>query len=766
MHRWLLPAVAAVASLVASGTGCFSPSYPSGKFPCGPDGECPSDFHCAVTVCVSDSAGNPSDAGQDGPIAPPADVSLLPDVSIPLPDAIIGAPDTFNLGPDAFVRPPDAGPPDAHFIILDSGAPDAPIADAPLVFPDSPLIMFPDVRPVPDATHPDVFILQLPDAAVPDAAIPTATVTVNWTGPGGITTSPVGNSCGSDCLKVAVAVGNLIVITPTPTPGFSVQSWMGGGCEQSGAGSCTFSVETNTQVTVNFCDFNYYVAATGDDRASGTCVTPFATITPALSLVPARGRVGVGPGTYTAPNETFPLEVPTSVSLIGDEAQIGADVVISGGGPIPESTNIKATIQPGDSSTIAGFTITDAPTTGGTGMGVVITEPGVTLRNNTITGSITDGIYFPDPNGVDSIIRDNIITNNSQNGITFYQGGEGTLVEGNTVTGNSIGVEVDSCDACLPDLGGGEAQSLGLNTLSCNSRNDLWAESMTGSQIDATNDRWDHVPQTSSCTVAGSDLCNFSNNVMFSTPPAPSSRRRRARDDEDLSVPTTLAEIVSLEDALPEPRLLAALRHARGSGEALIAVLVEVEGLSDDSIAAMLAQHLDLPLTPVSEGDVDVDALRDVGVDLARARRVVPLSLAEDEDGGRVMRVAMADPTDVDTLGELEAQSGCHVIPVLARLTDVDDTIARVYRGFVTAVMHTEGTDPGEAPPVRVPFGGNLSVATPARSEALHTAPFHNLEEDAPLELRHRALLEILIARGIISVEEYWNELRRLLEER
>jgi hypothetical protein len=37
------------------------------------------------------------------------------------------------------------------------------------------------------------------------------------------------------------------------------------------------------------------------------------------------------------------------------------------------------------------------------------------------------------------------------------------------------------------------------------------------------------------------------------------------------------------------------------------------------------------------------------------------------------------------------------------------------------------------------------------------------VEDDAPVELRHRALLELLVAKGVITVEEYRRELRRLV---
>jgi hypothetical protein len=134
----------------------------------------------------------------------------------------------------------------------------------------------------------------------------------------------------------------------------------------------------------------------------------------------------------------------------------------------------------------------------------------------------------------------------------------------------------------------------------------------------------------------------------------------------------------------------------------------------------------------------------------------VPLEVTTRRDGPRLLTVAMADPTDRETVLEIEAASGCRVEPLLAELSAVEDAVRRAYRGVVTAIMR-----PDDTPRRRVPFGGDLGVAT---RPPLHTQPHHRLGDgdEAPLELRHRALLELLIAKGLISLDEYLRELRRL----
>jgi len=61
-----------------------------------------------------------------------------------------------------------------------------------------------------------------------------------------------------------------------------------------------------------------YVSGDGDDANPGTAEQPFRTITRALSFTPGLTEIRVGAGLYdAAAGETFPLNVPAGVSIIG-----------------------------------------------------------------------------------------------------------------------------------------------------------------------------------------------------------------------------------------------------------------------------------------------------------------------------------------------------------------------------------------------------------------------------------------------------------------
>jgi hypothetical protein len=233
-------------------------------------------------------------------------------------------------------------------------------------------------------------------------------------------------------------------------------------------------------------------------------------------------------------------------------------------------------------------------------------------------------------------------------------------------------------------------------------------------------------------------------------------------------VPVTLGRLAIEEQLADASAVAEAERHALEADEPLVAALVSVAHVGDAAIARALARRLGLAVTSVLEPEPE--ALREVERETALRYRALPLALELPASGPRLLRVAMADPTDADAIGVLEESTGCRVEPVLAALGAVDDAIERAYRGFVTVVMRREETGVAtaaeEPPPARRPFGGDLSVRTPHHDTGqFSTQPFHQLEEEAPIELRLRALLQVLERKGLVSMEEYVDEIRRLLQD-
>jgi len=250
----------------------------------------------------------------------------------------------------------------------------------------------------------------------------------------------------------------------------------------------------------------------GSDANPGTRAAPFKTITFAMTQATSGATIQVLPGIYDTLNngETFPIVVPAGALLIGDEANKGAGTSIYGGGLAPGSPPGMAGVAllPGTGSTIAGFTITNDDPSFAVRRGVMLANSTVTLRNNTVTGAVHQiGVHIDA--STNHVIKGNRIVDNGPGagtGLGFINGGAGSKVEDNVITGNGVGVdyEVDG-----GDLGGGSVGSAGGNVISCNAA-DLAVFATSPITIFAAGNFWDHSPPTLGCSFTGEDICDYS----------------------------------------------------------------------------------------------------------------------------------------------------------------------------------------------------------------------------------------------------------------
>lgn len=224
-------------------------------------------------------------------------------------------------------------------------------------------------------------------------------------------------------------------------------------------------------------------AVAGLDSNPGTLAAPFKTITKAAGVATAGQTINVKPGSYNGNlGESFPINVPAGVTLVGDEANRGAVA----GGP---STTVGGTVSVGAGAKVAGFVITST-----VGVGLSMTAAGATARNNTLTGNT--GSYPLFVNAPSSTVLLNTVTGNTSSYPRVETNGSGKF-ENNTFTNNAYGFVSFNVNS---DLGGGAFGSIGNNILSCNSNADAWAGSVA---YPLSGNKWDRVPLAASSTFHG-----------------------------------------------------------------------------------------------------------------------------------------------------------------------------------------------------------------------------------------------------------------------
>jgi hypothetical protein len=264
-----------------------------------------------------------------------------------------------------------------------------------------------------------------------------------------------------------------------------------------------------------------------------------------------------------------------------------------------------------------------------------------------------------------------------------------------------------------------------------------------------------------------------------------------------------LGELLIKANVLQESQLKAALAEQAKWGGKLGEILVRMNMVSEDILVRALSKQLNIPA-------VNLDALQQLPAHVsgkvpgqtARDFSVLPLQL---RDEGKTLVLAMADPLNVRQLDELRAVTKCRIVPNVAGRTAIARAISRFYedsadladadtnfkvvdaqgRTVVKSIKDLEanGAAPAAAaprpapapppPPVAAPMPPRASAEMPAlRTTSPSPSPAGGGGSPAELlkaveEVQRKevaalkAMVELLIEKGIFSREEYLAKVRR-----
>jgi hypothetical protein len=227
----------------------------------------------------------------------------------------------------------------------------------------------------------------------------------------------------------------------------------------------------------------------------------------------------------------------------------------------------------------------------------------------------------------------------------------------------------------------------------------------------------------------------------------------------------TLAEIAIEAGLVTKAGAAKAGRMAEDRKQPLVAILVRELGVDEVALIGALRKQTRVPLLDPAQIQVDPEALRLVAKDACARLRVLPLSVAT-EGTTKVLRVAMADPTDTAAILELEQLAHCEIEVTALPLSAIDELVAKGYKQVSTLVTNR---------PTRPrPFGDNLFVTTKnqridgnassGEAEISTTAQITMaalVPPDHDLEARFRALCQLLVGKGLVTEAELAEALKR-----
>ncbi|MEM9491666.1 MAG: hypothetical protein AAGC55_21145 [Myxococcota bacterium] len=244
-----------------------------------------------------------------------------------------------------------------------------------------------------------------------------------------------------------------------------------------------------------------------------------------------------------------------------------------------------------------------------------------------------------------------------------------------------------------------------------------------------------------------------------------------------------LAEIVIETGLADRATVLRAVKIADEEKMPLVAALVRHNQVDELALVAAVKRNARVALVDPAQVMLDPEASRELSRDVCWRLRVVPVSVAVFDSNSKVLRLAMADPTDTVAVAEVEHLTGGRVEGALMPLSAVEELIEQAYRSQVTEVIRRDRTGvmetPNSAPRTLVteltePFVVAVDTAEvraplPSRTDHANqpsTVPFHRVTDEASLQLKHRALLDILVRKKILTEEEYEEQVRSLMKQR
>ena len=225
----------------------------------------------------------------------------------------------------------------------------------------------------------------------------------------------------------------------------------------------------------------------------------------------------------------------------------------------------------------------------------------------------------------------------------------------------------------------------------------------------------------------------------------------------------TLAEIAIEAGLVTKDSAVKAGKIAATRQQPLVHVLIRELGVDEVALIAALRKQTRVPLIDPADIEVDAEALRLVAKDVSSRLRVLPLSVSHDGNT-KVLRIAMADPTDTSAILELEQLAACEIEVTALPLSAIEELVDKGYKAFSTAVVKRDDLEPSRGlfasrRPTRT---GPIRVTSDFESEVSVTAqiPLSSLVE-SDIDAKFAALCALLVKKGVVTEAELAETLKK-----
>jgi len=141
-----------------------------------------------------------------------------------------------------------------------------------------------------------------------------------------------------------------------------------------------------------------------------------------------------------------------------------------------------------------------------------------------------------------------------------------------------------------------------------------------------------------------------------------------------------LGEILIERGLIDTDQLNSALAHQRQWGMRLGTALVARGFVAEGMLTRVLSESLGFPMVDLSRVVIDPKALQLVSRRVCEQHDVLPLGL-KDQNGRKLLFLAMADPLNATVIDEIAFTTGVVVKPAIAQISSLEQAIRRYYMG-------------------------------------------------------------------------------------
>lgn len=236
--------------------------------------------------------------------------------------------------------------------------------------------------------------------------------------------------------------------------------------------------------------------------------------------------------------------------------------------------------------------------------------------------------------------------------------------------------------------------------------------------------------------------------------------------------PIRLGDLLVKAKVINESQLKAALAEQQKWGGKLGELLVRMRFVTEDMLVKALSKQMSVPAVNLESIQAIAPHVRaKIPAEVARSLVVLPLQL---RDEGKSLLVAMTEPQNLKQLDTLRSVSRCRIIPQLAGRQAIARAFARFYEGELELgdsdesfkQVDAQGVTVNRSPkPAPVPQPSVPAPAPAVEGVKASKSPselLRSIEEAQRKEVGAlKAMVEILIEKGVFTREEYLAKVKR-----